>query len=229
MITILGNGLVLGFLFTASFARASAVSTDQGQQITNGVYDYAQAGLGILLKAEHVTDGILKNAGVSIVWLACSADKTVPGNPDCEDLIGPLKIVARIEPNFMATKLGQKSDVFGLAAGIEEGEFPRDVWIFYDQAKELAVDKKLILPQILGSVIAHELGHLLLGANCHSTSGLMRAVWSREELLAANLGGLHFSNSERARIQNSVLARYQAKGHSISAQQVPAARKRPRR
>jgi hypothetical protein len=221
MITRLGNGLVLGFLFTASFAWAgqpSAVSTDEGQQITIGVYDYAQAGLGILLKAEHVADGILKNAGVSIVWLACSADKTAPGNPRCEDLIGPLKIVVHIEPDFMTRKLRQKSDVFGLAAGIEEGEFPRDVWIFYDQAKELTVNKKLILPQILGSVIAHELGHLLLGANCHSMTGLMRARWSWEELIAADRGELDFSNSERARIQNSVLARHQAQG---LAQQAP--------
>jgi hypothetical protein len=98
-----------------------------------------------------------------------------------------------------------------------------DHGIFYDQAKELAVDKKLILPQILGSVTAHELGHLLLGANRHSTSGLMRAVWSREELLAANLSGLHFSNSERTRIQNSVFARHQAQ-RLPQAQQAPNAK-----
>jgi hypothetical protein len=82
----------------------------------------------------------------------------------------------------MATKLRQTSDVFGLAAGTGEGEFPCDVWVFCDQVKELAVDKRLFLSQILGSVIARELGHLLLGANSHSRSGLMRAVWSREEL-----------------------------------------------
>jgi hypothetical protein len=214
MITRLGNGLVLGFLFTASFAWAgqpSAVSTDEGQQITIGVYDYVQAGLGILLRTERVVDVIFKNAGVTLAWLTCSADKTAPEDPGCADLSGPLKFAVRIEPNFMATKLRQKSDVFGLAAGIEEGEFPCDVWVFYDQVKELAVDKRLFLSQILGSVIAHELGHLLLG-NSHSRSGLMRAVWSREELLAANLGELHLSKSERTRIQDSVSARHQAQG-----------------
>jgi hypothetical protein len=226
MRTRLGNGLVLGFLFTAGFAWAmepSAVSADEGQQITIGVYNYAQAGLGILLEAEHVADRILKNAGVSVAWLACSADKTAPGNPGCADLTGPLKIVVHIEPDFMTRKFRQTSDVFGFAAGNGEGEFPCDVWVFYDQVQELAVDKRLSVSRILGSVITHELGHLLLGANSHSRSGLMHADWSRQELLAANLGWLDFSNSERTRIQNSVSARYQAQGHAISAQQVPAA------
>jgi hypothetical protein len=219
MITRLGKGLVLGFLFTASFAwagqPASAVSTDEGQQITIGVYNYAKAGLGILLDAEHLADRILKNAGVS---LACSADKTAPGDPGCADLTGPLKIAVRIEPNFMTRKSRQTSDVFGLG----EAEFPCDVWVFYDQVQELAVDKRLSVSRILGSAITHELGHLLLGANSHSRRGLMRAVWSRQELLAANLGGLDFSNSERTRIQNSVRARHQAQGLA-QAQQVPSA------
>src|SRR5271165_2451224 len=176
MKTRLAKGLVLGFLFAASFAWAGqsspAVSTDEGQQITIGVYDYAQTGLGILLKAERVADGIFKNAGVSIAWLACSADKTTPGNPGCADLSGPLKITVHIEPDFMARRLPQKSDGFGLAAEGGKGEFPCYAWVFYDHIKEAAVEKGLSLPQILGNVIAHELGHLLLGANSHSMRGL---------------------------------------------------------
>ena len=48
MITRLGNGLVLGFLFTASFAwigqSASAVSTDEGQQIADrGELDFSNS------------------------------------------------------------------------------------------------------------------------------------------------------------------------------------------
>jgi hypothetical protein len=112
----------------------------------------------------------------------------------------------------MARKLPQKSDGFGLAAEGGKVEFPCYAWVFYDHIKEAAVEKGLSLPQILGNVIAHELGHLLLGANSHSMTGLMRARWSWEELIAADRGELNFSNSERARIQNSVFARHQAHG-----------------
>ena len=35
---------------------------------------------------------------------------------------------------------------------------------------------------LLGRVIAHELGHLLIGTARHSSTGLMRAEWSVTEL-----------------------------------------------
>ena len=35
---------------------------------------------------------------------------------------------------------------------------------------------------LLGFAVAHEVGHLLLGANTHGAAGLMRAVWSPREL-----------------------------------------------
>ena len=58
--------------------------------------------------------------------------------------------------------------------------------------------------------MAHELGHLLLGANAHSKWGLMLARWTREDLVAADRGELSFSNLERNRIHNALIARYQA-------------------
>jgi hypothetical protein len=35
---------------------------------------------------------------------------------------------------------------------------------------------------LLGFVIAHELGHLLLGPHAHKGHGLMRPVWTRTDL-----------------------------------------------
>jgi hypothetical protein len=209
----LAIGLVLGFLFSVtSWARQSspALSTDEGQQITIGAYNYAHAAPDALLKAERVTDGILRVAGVAIVWLVCSADESSPTNPGCANLVGPMKLTLHIIPKDAAVRLRLKSEVFGIAAEGGEGEFACDAWVFYDKINAAAEQTGLGLPQILGAVIAHELGHLFLGANSHSKIGLMRAHWSREVLLAADLGELDFSDAERARIRNSVVARHQA-------------------
>jgi hypothetical protein len=46
--------------------------------------------------------------------------------------------------------------------------------------------------QILGHVIAHELGHLL-GLDSHSPTGIMRADWSRTDLEDAFSGNLLFA------------------------------------
>jgi hypothetical protein len=204
-------GLILGFLLAISSAWATqssaAVSTGKDQQITIGVYDYAQAGSEVLPRAEHVTDGMLQNAGVYIAWLSCSADESSPRNAGCANLAGPLKITLHIVPGSKKERLSKNRDAFGLAVEEGAGEFACDTWVFYDQIRLAAASTGLDLPQILGSVIAHELGHLLLGANSHSRTGLMCARWSRKELLAADLGELSFSDSERARIRNSVVAR----------------------
>jgi hypothetical protein len=106
----------------------------------------------------------------------------------------------------MAKRLRQHADAFGFAVEGEAGEFACYAWVFF--AKDAAVQTGFGLPQILGAVLAHELGHLILGANSHSKRALMRTQWSRQELLAADLGKLDFSDSERARIRNSVVARY---------------------
>ena len=45
---------------------------------------------------------------------------------------------------------------------------------------------------ILGLVIAHELGHLLLGTNSHAARAIMRANWKKQDLSLAGKGMLGF-------------------------------------
>ncbi len=210
----LAVGLVLGVLFAASSSSARqsspAVATDEVQRITIGVYDYAQVRPDTLIRAERVTAGILHHAGVSIAWLACSAYESSLSNPGCANLGGPLNLTVHILPDYMARRFRENSDVFGFAAEGGKREFGGDAWVFYDKVKEAFGQTRIGLPQLLGNVMAHELGHLLLGADSHSRRGLMRARWSREELLAADLGGLSFSNAECDRIRSSIVARRQA-------------------
>ena len=59
------------------------------------------------------------------------------------------------------------NEVFGVAfLSVEGTGCYSDV--FYDRALELHTDWKVGLADILGNVMAHELGHLLLGSNAHS-------------------------------------------------------------
>jgi hypothetical protein len=53
---------------------------------------------------------------------------------------------------------------------------------------------------MLGHVISHEIGHLLLGTNSHSPSGIMRAQWDREQLSLAVAGLLTFTKSQSRRM-----------------------------
>ena len=66
------------------------------------------------------------------------------------------------------------------------------------------------IASLLCHVAAHEIGHLLLGTNSHSTAGLMHAHWTAEELASAKVDGLVFLEKEsrrmRAKLTGSLLA-----------------------
>jgi hypothetical protein len=56
------------------------------------------------------------------------------------------------------------------------------------------------LPILLGCVLAHEIGHLLLASATHSSEGIMKARFGRAEALKASQRGLIFTRSDRQRL-----------------------------
>jgi hypothetical protein len=68
--------------------------------------------------------------------------------------------------------------------------------VFYDRAMELHTNWNVGMAEILGSVMVHELGHLLIGSNAHSGAGIMQARWQGEELRRLARGNLGFSNQQ---------------------------------
>jgi len=189
-------------------------------RITVHVYNYAQVGANVLLEGEQIATDILRKAGVDTVWLACSAGKETHGEAQCPTPSSPLDLTLNLVTSAKAKKFRLAGDAYGFALGTTNWEFACYAWVFYDLLKDSALEFQLSTEHLLGNIIAHELGHLLLGANAHSSGGIMRGRWSVEQLLVADHGGLAFSNIERARIRNSVLARFQAQ-RSAQAQQAP--------
>jgi hypothetical protein len=60
---------------------------------------------------------------------------------------------------------------------------------------------------MLGHLMAHELGHLLLASTAHSSKGLMRSRWSGADLRLAMRGGLLFDSQQAKRIASNLKAR----------------------
>ena len=53
-------------------------------------------------------------------------------------------------------------------------------------------------------IVAHELGHLLLGIGSHSKAGLMSLPWGPKALTAADQGTLSFSKKETSQLEKAV-------------------------
>ena len=60
---------------------------------------------------------------------------------------------------------------------------------------------------LLGHVIAHEIGHLLLPPNSHSLKGLMAGHMDQRQALRATKGALWFSAKEAETIRAGLTAR----------------------
>jgi hypothetical protein len=206
---------------TASSPDATAQSAgksmaqDWHPQINLRFHNYSQIDARILLASEQIVSDILRKAGVDTVWLACSSGEGSHSDAECAKSLGATDLNLNF-PLPSATKMYQRADsVYGFTLG-------NNAWVFFDRVKASALEYHLDTAQLLGNVIAHELGHLLLGDNAHSNWGLMRARWSPEQLRAADRKELSFSNIERVKIRDFVTASHQAESLA-QAQRTPAA------
>jgi hypothetical protein len=120
----------------------------------------------------------------------------------------PSNLVLRLVPVSAATGAKFRQGTLGIAAQPEKGT-PASASVFYSRVQELAKGGTAPVPVILGHAVAHEIGHLLLGSNSHSSLGLMRAQWSRLDLQNATAGNLFFTREQTEAMREVVLKRLQ--------------------
>lgn len=150
------------------------------------VYNQAHVPSALLSRAEARVSIILRLSGVQSRWTDCMDHAA--GENVCLGSATPFSVSIQIVSG--TTKMSD--EIFG-AAFLGEDGVGRQTDIFYDRLNDLHEDWNISLSELLGNVMAHEIGHLLLGFHAHSPSGIMRPVWSPAELWQAERGGLFFS------------------------------------
>jgi hypothetical protein len=166
---------------TASPAWAgSNHNTESGATITLHVYDYVQANRATLIAAEGETSRILAAAGVKARWTDCPISHSAMRNePNCPASTSSFDdYIVSIEPDVMARKLPRSSDAFGTTLDAPSG--PYRAYIFYERITADAGGNTGSTGVLVGRVMAHEIGHMVLGS-AHSRTGIMRAHWSLDD------------------------------------------------
>jgi hypothetical protein len=145
----------------------------------------------------------LAEAGLKTVWLDCPiVPLNSPQNP-CPEPINDgdirLRILSVPAPNSLP------DTVFGFAIA------PTLATVYSESAFRFSKDDEgeYEAPAILGCAIAHEIGHLLLGSNKHSVSGVMCARWERKHVRQAQMGAMVFS-PDQARLMQAEMRRRMA-------------------
>ncbi len=179
---------------------ARAFGLEDEPQITIRIHDYSRVQPTVLRQATQAAGDILREIGVMAVWIECGAEPEVR-NADCDRPLTPTDFLVSLIPRSMSRRLRVRNGTLGLAAEPVGEGFGFFASIFYDDAEELAHRHQLEIGQLLATLITHEVGHLLLGTNSHSTRGLMSAFWSAGELRIADQRNLTFSTGEMRRIR----------------------------
>ncbi len=197
---------VLMFLAVAplAFAQIPPPSTSLSPELRISVHDYADVPTALLSAAEDQARGIFRQAGLETVWLNCSP-KLEKLEPKSCYFADTTHLTLKILPQAVNSQVRNRLDVLGTAYPDEKGA-GYFAYVFYDRVQELAQRRKLG-HALLADVIAHEIGHLLLGSNSHSISGIMCAHWSDKALRNVSEGAMSFVPSQSKIMRDRLRAR----------------------
>jgi hypothetical protein len=207
---LFGYFLELGLLLSlssSSFGQSlTAPSTEFQPRITVRVYNRVLMPPERLAQAEQVAAQILRKAGVQTVWLDCTvAIGQWPAA--CDGPLGPTDFLLQFVEEIQSLSPQTTGHSLGFAALPDNGLQAERAYISYHRAHDSASRSQVKLGLVLGVAAAHELGHLLLGSNEHSRSGLMQAQVSPKDMHRAEMSDLLFTDDQVKQIRLAVLAR----------------------
>jgi hypothetical protein len=145
----------------------------------------------VLMRAQTETVRIFAAAGVKLVLIRPSDN---PGPV-------PFQFALVVVPSTPAERKSHPSCLMGRVVMTSEGP-SKLAYAYSDKIAEFAQQNALDSARLLGNVMAHEMGHLLLGEGAHSGGGIMRAPWSFVEAHRMRAGAMTFSEEHAAAIRS---------------------------
>jgi hypothetical protein len=191
------GGFLLLLLALALASKTNTLSA-QTSAIQVQVYDYTGLSPSALHEFISRTQAILASSGISLEVDACARGAAL-----CESRTGSSRqIVIRVVADWGQNKTNARLEKLGMSVADQNGGDYGTV--FLKPAEETASDANLPQTTVLAYAAAHEVGHLLLGAQSHTSQGLMKATWGHDDFQAMTQNRVHFS-PEQAR---ELAARY---------------------
>ena len=168
------------------------------------VDDKAQILPRVLDQAEKEAARIYWQAGVKAEWLTPLALTRSSGD---DENLPPARqaftVRLIIQAHLRATRTSTSAFLMGAAPATSD-DCGGAVYVFYDQVSGFSNVQRMDSALVLGTVIAHEIGHLLLRHDGHSAEGLMRASWGSSDWHRASSGFLLFTPPDGATIRTTI-------------------------
>lgn len=186
----------------------TGVQAEPDPSLTVRVYNYAGVLNKTLSSAELAAQHIFRRAGIQTEWIDCPKEPEEKGRyPACRKPTAATDVILYIVPASMeGYDVGQEAFGFALPSG--DCAPARMAYVFYRRVEQAArQSRKVSLAKLLGYVMVHETGHLVLGQGMHFPRGIMRPRWQPEELRQMETGRLTFPSEHAAALRAGVQAR----------------------
>ena len=113
-------------------------------------------------RAQDVATRVFHLSGLALIWVDAGT---------CQAHCLTVRIVTQ-----PVSAKSRNPHMLGVAPSTPEAR-GINLWIFYPRIRAYSAELGMDASRLLGHVMAHELGHLLLPYDAHSVAGLMRPVW----------------------------------------------------
>jgi hypothetical protein len=172
-----------------------ALTSQAAQTIGVSVCNIGHAPENVIQSAQDEAAYVFRKVGVEIRWHDCSLGDLISNPYELAHYVVRIKErgLARSENNSARTALGL-TYVDDARGGIFSDVYYRETvqYCAFHEIRDVG--------PIFGYVIAHELGHLLLGRP-HTPVGLMRANWTKPDFDAMEQRRLRFDKSQAKAIR----------------------------
>ena len=188
--------LSLASALLSATPQASAPDPASTYTLTVAIFNEAHVPRTILAGAQETASYIFAKSGIDIRWMPCGReDESVEERSACSQPEFP----DHLDMHIVNSCPHLPGSVFGISYVSPEG-IGTQADVFYVKVAAFR-QSPAELSTLLGYAMAHEVGHLLLGSNSHSPTGLMRADWRTKELIGIAQGGLVFSDEQAQRMK----------------------------
>jgi hypothetical protein len=189
-------------VLTALMASIGVRAASSSPALTVRLYNTSGIPAPELMAARLAAESILRDTGLDVIFRHCGSRVSPDAAVDtCNERLKPSEVVVRVinAPGFSTTL---KPEAYGVAYVVQETSRGWLATVFSDRIDQAATRVGVEPGVLLGRVMAHEIGHLLLGHGYHSTAGVMRAEWPDALLTHAGEQDWRFSTLEASRMQH---------------------------
>ena len=202
---------ILSFATTILLATSALAQMPAPYTVTVSLFNDARVPPSIIDSAENSASRIFAQAGIELRWILCGRqEESVEEQRACSQTFFPEHLHVRIvnsDPHL-------KGSVFGISF-ISADNIGSQADVFYAKIAWFHGVSLMEPGPLLGHAMAHELGHLLLGSNSHSQTGLMSSNWRTKDLIQMEQGVLLFNEEQSGKMKAKLSTFVLRKDHRL--------------